>query len=716
MKPKYQARPCRRRIDRLLAAAPLAAAAIVAVAPMMAGAADAQAPAATAAVPDPLFSQPYIDIDEWRDAPVRHRYVHGGFKGTETRFSFYFPPRAQYQGRFFQHLTPAPDSENLAQRPAEGEENKLAFAAASGGYFVETNGGGPAVAGFGSKDPTIGAYRANAAAARYSRVLALQMYGGKRPYGYVYGGSGGAYRTVGSFENTRGVWDGAVPYVLGSSMAIPNSFSVRMHAMRLLKDRFPQILDAVEPGGSGDPYAGLDAEQAAALREVTRMGFPPQSWFGWRTMGIHGFAALYGGVVMADPGYFTDFWTKPGYYGFDHPESFAGARLQHRTRVAEAITAADAARMKLDTRLINGTVTGNVDDSFAALQGDAAKHVVAFRLASPPPPVDFLGGDLIVLSGAAKGARLTVSRIEGDKVILGIVDPAVAAKLASGDEVQVDNSNFLAAQTYHRHQVPGPEFAVWDQFRDADGKPLYPQRPLLLGPLFTKATAGSVPEGNFEGKMILVESLWDREAFPWSADWYRARVQKHFGAATDDHFRLWYTDHALHGDNTRQEDPTRTVSYLGVLHQALRDVAAWVEKGTPPPASTSYRIEDGQVMTPPAAAARKGVQPVVTLTANGGERAEVTHGQAVTFIGAITVPPGAGSVIGARWDFDGSGAFAGRAPVAKGAKTVRLTVTHRFDRPGTYFPALLGISQRQGDPNTPYARIQNLGRVRVVVK
>jgi hypothetical protein len=37
---------------------------------------------------DPLFSQPYIDIDEWRNEPVRHRYIHGGFTGTETRFSY----------------------------------------------------------------------------------------------------------------------------------------------------------------------------------------------------------------------------------------------------------------------------------------------------------------------------------------------------------------------------------------------------------------------------------------------------------------------------------------------------------------------------------------------------------------------------------------------------------------------------------------------------
>jgi hypothetical protein len=42
---------------------------------------------------DPEFTQPYIDVDDWRDAPVRRRYVHGGFEGTELRFApgVYFP-------------------------------------------------------------------------------------------------------------------------------------------------------------------------------------------------------------------------------------------------------------------------------------------------------------------------------------------------------------------------------------------------------------------------------------------------------------------------------------------------------------------------------------------------------------------------------------------------------------------------------------------------
>ncbi|MET0365493.1 MAG: hypothetical protein ABW169_12655 [Sphingobium sp.] len=683
------------------------------------------APATKAAVPalyspdaDPLFAQPYIDIDEWRDGPVRHRYVHGGFKGTDTRFSFYFPSKADYRGRFFQHITPVPDSENLAQLMPAGEFNKIGSTLESGAYFVETNGGGAIDMTKGSQalaDPTITAYRANAAAAAFSRTVALKMYGGKRPYGYAYGGSGGAYRTIGSIENTRGVWDGVVPYVPGSTMAIPNMFTVRMQALRVLRDKFPQIIDAVEPGGSGNPYAGLTDYEASVLREVERMGFPMKSWFGYKTMGLHGFAALYGGVAMADPTYFTDFWTKPGYLGHDHPELFAKDRMQFRSSIAAPITAADAARQHLVTDPA-AQDRGGVDNAFKIPEGAAGQRIVAFRLNTSPPDGYFLGGELMIASGAAKGKKLMLSHIAGDAVVLGYVDPAVAAQIKPGDEVQVDNSNFLAMETYHRHQVPGPDFPVWDQFRKADGTPIYPQRPMLLGPLFTKSTSGSTMTGRFEGKMIVVASLWDREAMPWQADWYRRRVQANLGPRTDANFRLWYTDHALHGDEPGTESATRIVSYVPILQQALRDLAAWVEKGTPPPASTGYRIADGQVIVAPSAAERHGIQPVVTLAVNGGDRAEVRVGQPVTLNGSITVPPGTGSMVKAAWDFDGTGTFSTSAPITPEAKTVKVTVTHSFDKPGTYFPALQGVSQREGKRANLYRRIRNLDRVRIVVR
>jgi hypothetical protein len=67
--------------------------------------------------------------------------VHGGFEGTETRFSLYLPPQEQYDGRFFQYITPVPMNEYLSQGKT-GEEDKIGFAIDSGAYFIETNGGG----------------------------------------------------------------------------------------------------------------------------------------------------------------------------------------------------------------------------------------------------------------------------------------------------------------------------------------------------------------------------------------------------------------------------------------------------------------------------------------------------------------------------------------------------------------------------------------------
>ena len=158
------------------------------------------------------------------------------------------------------------------------------------------------------------------------------------------------------------------------------------------------------------------------------------------------------------------------------------------------------------------------------------------------------------------------------------------------------------------------------------------------------------------------------------------------------------------------------MSYQGVLQQALRDLSAWVERGIAPPASTNYRIDQGRVIVPATAEARKGIQPVVDLTVNAADHVEIAAGQSASFTGTITVPPGTGSVVAADWDFAGTGEFTTSSAVRVGARVARVLVTHRFDQPGTYFVALRGASQRQGDRKTPYARIENLGRVRVTVR
>ncbi len=666
---------------------------------------------------DPLYDKPYVDVDEWRDQPVRHRYVHGGFHETDLRWSIYFPPAERYEGRFFQPLMAVSGTENAATMPPMMGAmigHMIPFAFDSGAFLVESNQGRTVM--YPGDDPTIPGYRASAATAKHARVLAAEMYGDHRAWGYVFGGSGGAYKTIACFENAPGVWDGAAPFVAGSPASLPNVFTVQAHALRVLEGKFEQIVDAIEPGGSGDMYAGLNREEREALAEVTRMGFPPAAWFAHRQIatGYTGvFGSLVDNMVKWDPAYFEDFWAVPGYLGFDAPESLSRVRLQHETKLSRVVMSKEAIELGLPV-------------SMSAKFADSEAETPAAVGVEQMPNGSLQGATLTFRSGGAAGARVLISGVTRDLVLLsyGEAHFQALAKVAAGDEVLMDNAIYLATQTYHRHQIPpGDEFPVWDQFKAA-GQPIYPQRPHLMGPRYALSGTGTLQTGRFAGKMIVVEALMDEAAYPWQADWYRRQVAKTLGPRLDDQFRLWFVDRAMHTgpfpgrSESRPARTTRTVPYVGVLQQALRDLSAWVEQGLAPPASTDYAVVDGQVVVPKTAAARKGVQPVVGMRANGGERAEVMVGEAVAFEARIDVPPGTGVVVGADWDFEGAGDFPVSEPLeflSPDGSSVAVKASYAFKAPGTYFPALRATSQRQGNAKTRFTRVQNLGRVRVVV-
>lgn len=91
-------------------------------------------------------------------------------------------------------------------------------------------------------------------------------------------------------------------------------------------------------------------------------------------------------------------------------------------------------------------------------------------------------------------------------------------------------------------------------------------------------------------------------------------------------------------------------------------------------------------------------------------------GQPIPFLAAIEVPPQTGRVVAAEWDFVGDGTFAVAGDVTGSSGTrVVLKATHAFPKPGTCFPVLRAASQLQGEAKSPYARNQNLGRVRLIV-
>jgi hypothetical protein len=632
---------------------------------------------------DPQYRQPYVDVNELRSEPLPHRYVHGGFKASGARFSFYFPEKARYEGRFFHNTYPMALSEDVGPFPIafDVSTGNLGFTFHSGAYYVQTNLGGEDRAG-GMADPAIAAFRVNAAAAKYSRTIASELYGEHRAYGYLFGGSGGSYQVLGSAENTSGVWDGFVPFVMATPNAIPSLYSVRMHALRVLRQRnkFPEIMDAINPGGSGDPYATLNEEESAALKEATQLGYPPRGWWDHETLSSGHFVQIAPIVPMVDAAYLDDYWSQPGYLGSDPASTIHALRFQFDSAISQVI---DGFPKKVE---------------LAAL-----------------PEQDMSDAHLVILSGASAGKSLPIAFVDGATVGFAYAaDQSVINGLEVGDRLRIDNAWALAMQTYHRHQLPEPEQYGWNQFRDAAGEPLYPQRPVLIGPLSAIGTAGSIPNGHISGKMLVLEALMDIDALPWQADWYRSKVQAALGTDADDNFTLWLIDHAQHDNPQTTAGHAHTVSYEGALQQALRDVSAWVEKGVKP-SSTRYKVVDTQVIVPDSASERLGIQPVIALQANGAERAEVKVGETVRFSVSIEVPPEAGAIVAAEWDFEGLGTYPLTAQIDTPQAQIRLESRYQFKKPGTYFSVLRATSQRQGDARTRYGRIQNIARVRVVV-
>ncbi|MFX1561174.1 MAG: hypothetical protein ACFFBL_11350, partial [Promethearchaeota archaeon] len=444
--------------------------------------------------------------------------------------------------------------------------------------------------------------------------------------------------------------------------------------------------------------------------EVTMMGFPPRAWFHHRMIafGYTGvLTSLFDQIIKRDPTYFDDFWKVPGYLGADNPESLEPYRIHHETTISKTLMANDLKEMGIPVAYSAGA------------KGDI--EVPAALMIEDLPEGDLQGASIFVKSGDAEGRVCYIAGGFDNMVMIGFGEENFRglAGLKAGDKVEIDNSVYLASQTYHRHQLPSREYYVYDYFRDADGNPLYPQR---TEEFRADTGAGSIQSGRFKGKMIVVQMITDEIAYAWQADWYRSKVKAALGEQFEDNYRLWYIDNALHTPPviTPLDSPpvitTRIINYGGVLQQALRDMAAWAEKGVAPIDSTTYKVVDGQVQVPPKASDRKGVQPVITVMANGGERTEVKEGKKVKFEAVIEAPPDAGSIVRVEWDFEGEGDYP-EVQKIKDTKSSRVKVKtdYTFSESGTYFPALRATLHRQGDPETPYARVQNIGRVRVVV-
>jgi hypothetical protein len=660
------------------------------------------------------ISSAFIDVDEWRDEPRRHRYVHGGFEGTDTRFSIYFPEPEHYRGRFFQFL----------EGGAGGHENTIVTGYAGamafewffdlgeelGGYLVESNQGhftGHGL-GFGNDYELWGA---SAQSALYGKQLAKEMYGERdQVFGYVWGGSGGGARSGHCLENRPDVWQGGVPHMgIGQSTQWSPWALTWLHA----REKFPQIIDAVEPGGSGNPFETLSHVQRTALADLYRRGWPRGA--DTQLAPFTAWAFTMYATAAHDEQYFTDFWTKPGYLGHDDPASLKRVLIKERATVTSVIPASevDSLMAQMHVRMATAGAV-NADPMWGA------------RLDIQDPDRIFMA-NIKILSGKAAGRELLVSDTAGGVISpFNEMTPEVWEGVQPGDEVEIDNTRFVAWCHYHWYTVQDPSTGeLFDSCLSPwaiDGNPIHPQRGI---PPVSEA-APTRYKRTISNKMIYVQATHDAQVWPTTVFPYVEELSRNLGAKLNDHFRLWFVENAPHGAPmflgpalTREKDPgiwdSRMVPYDAVTAQALRDVVGWVEDGIEPATYTGYHLTaDNGLVLPASAAERGGVQPVVTAQANGSRRAEVKVGEAVTFAGTGEQPPGMGSIVSGAWDFEGRGQWQPvTEPVDGGSSTLSATAAHTYTAPGTYFASFRVGAHRDGAKGRGQA-VTNLYRVRVV--
>ena len=184
------------------------------------------------------------------DVPRRHRYVHGGFEDSHTRFSVYLPPEDLYRGRFFTSWR-ADSVVTRSSLTAGGFMDPAAIFDLAfdelGGYLVESNQ---------VTSTTKASARGRGRVVRRQRRVG-GMRGRSPPRCTAkhltrlrVGRSGGGVRTIACIENAPDVFDGASPNICGSA-GIQQQWSAVGYWWLHCRHRREAIMDAVAPGGSG---------------------------------------------------------------------------------------------------------------------------------------------------------------------------------------------------------------------------------------------------------------------------------------------------------------------------------------------------------------------------------------------------------------------------------------------------------------------------------
>ncbi len=631
------------------------------------------------------FGPAIIDTDEWRDKPIRHRFVHGSFEGTYTNFILCFPEIENYDGRFIQFLQGGIGGSEYA-----GYSNQsLLVAFLHRGYYVESNQGHRGNMRELKDDASLLQWKASYATAKFGQEFAKEIYGAIPHHGYLYGGSGGGMRSINCAEAPVEIWDGFLPFIVNRAGLNTFFWSIAAWAGQILGDKIEDIVDATDPGGNGNPFEVLDSgSQKQALSTLYRAGYPR----GAEAQLISNSLWILGLQILPDPSYWKVFWTEPGFEGADNDPIVTSLLINEEAIILEIIS------MEQFLPLVQG-------DPLEALLHNETRYPknlkVGLRIKCKNP--GRYHGCTIQLPN---GRKLFCTHNVKD-VVVALYEVQWLDDVEPGDKVHIDNRRMLAFTFHHRHFVT-EKYPNMKHFF-IDGYPVYKPTTRSIDFLPT-------PSGKIHGKMILLQHAQDRECWPDAIRPYVESVKEQLGDAFNKCFRIYWTENATHVPPFTPETQTRYILYGSNIVQSLTDLIKWVEEGVEPPPSSQYKFnDDGALILSDTPLERLGIQPLVQANVDGNKRADIKTGQSITLIGEAEAPPNTGYFVRVEWDFDGSGTFPYHEDLKGIENKIQSSVVHSYNEPGIYFATFRVYLHRKGDKQDIIRHIINQDRVRIVV-
>ena len=409
---------------------------------------------------------PYTQVTGHFPATRTVAELPAGVRQSPTTFQqnyvFRFPAREYYRHRSFQQ-----------QHPSGGGEvdNRMAFT--NGAFSVNWMSA--------SVLNAVASHRHEAGATLVAKAYARRLYNDDaRIYSYFWGCSGGGTVAMAAAENVTGIWDGVEAQCIGTSGDAPYlSFYWQAHyTMAIPQAKRDAIAAAAVRGGTGDIYAGLNDEERSVLNEFLAAGYPLE------IIGNH-FTRLTPlvdpiDVRLADPTYENDFWSQPGYAGVN-PPNYLRAALVDGYATVTGITR-NAAGTPIAVQFDPATMPqlGTTGDNYLeywVYGADGETRLVDPERAVGAPTDNkrrfSLMGTLNAQTGVLTLTGETRDVFGGTSPITN--SPVLLNALTVGSRVRVNNRFILAMYFYPRYAlIPGVRSQ--DQYRNADGSPMYPQR------------------------------------------------------------------------------------------------------------------------------------------------------------------------------------------------------------------------------------------------